>query len=322
MRILRKGISSLLCLCMVGILLPMAVFAAGKIDQKQKVELTLHAQMDQKPLVGAKFHIYQVASVDEYAQLTITDSFKSYPISLEETDDKSWVTLASTLEGYVQRDNVKAQSSGKTEKDGTLHVSSEDGKISQGLYLVIGDRHTQEKYYYDATPFLILLPSQDLEKNEWAYEAKVEVKYRAEKIPEKPETVTRKVLKKWVNRDKDTQAPKEVTVQLLKNGKVSDTVVLNEKNDWRHTWKDLDSKSQWKVVEKEVKGYQVSIKQEGITFVVTNTYIPKQTSTPPGTKKPPMTTLPQTGQLWWPVPCLLCLGVLFLVIGVYRRRER
>ena len=31
--------------------------------------------------------------------------------------------------------------------------------------------------------------------------------------------------------------------------------------------------------------------------------------------------LPQTGMLWWPVPVLLCAGLLSLLIGVMRRRR-
>ncbi len=35
----------------------------------------------------------------------------------------------------------------------------------------------------------------------------------------------------------------------------------------------------------------------------------------------PLAFLPQTGQLWWPVPLLLCGGLLMIVIGLLRRRE-
>ena len=30
--------------------------------------------------------------------------------------------------------------------------------------------------------------------------------------------------------------------------------------------------------------------------------------------------LPQTGQLWWPVPALLCAGLVLILAGVIRRR--
>ena len=61
----------------------------------------------------------------------------------------------------------------------------------------------------------------------------------------------------------------------------------------------------------------MQVTREGITFVVTNTYnenIPDKPTTP---TKP---TLPKTGQLWWPVPILISVGLLFTVIGLVRHR--
>ena len=40
--------------------------------------------------------------------------------------------------------------------------------------------------------------------------------------------------------------------------------------------------------------------------------------TPP--PEPPPDIVPQTGQLWWPVPVLMCGGLAFVLVGVIRRR--
>ena len=50
--------------------------------------------------------------------------------------------------------------------------------------------------------------------------------------------------------------------------------------------------------------------REGTTFLMTNTYPP---DTPP--------KIPQTGMLWWPVPLLVCGGLLFVVLGCRMRRR-
>ena len=62
-------------------------------------------------------------------------------------------------------------------------------------------------------------------------------------------------------------------VQLLRDGKVYDTVTLNEGNNWRHTWTGLDDDYTWRVVEyKTPEGYTVTVERQGITFVMTNTW--------------------------------------------------
>jgi len=35
----------------------------------------------------------------------------------------------------------------------------------------------------------------------------------------------------------------------------------------------------------------------------------------------PTKVLPQTGQLWWPVPVLLLAGLVLVVVGLARRKE-
>ena len=113
-------------------------------------------------------------------------------------------------------------------------------------------------------------------------------------------------------------------MQLLRDGRVYDTVTLSEENNWRYTWTGLDEDFTWRVVEAEVpEGYTVSVQREGITFVLTNTHLSCTPSDPPldrpsgnsGNK------LPQTGSLWWPVPLLLCGGILLLILGWGRRRH-
>lgn len=45
-------------------------------------------------------------------------------------------------------------------------------------------------------------------------------------------------------------------------------------------------------------------------------------TTPPTTKPPQKPSqLPQTGQLWWPVPVLICAGLACIVVGLIRRRR-
>ena len=316
---LCKRIVPLLLVMML--LLSTPAFAAGSIDLNREVTLTISYQDRGSPLVGANFSIYLVATVDETGELTTTDSFKQFNVDIRGKNDAAWRTLASTLEGYVLRDNVAPTDSGKTNADGILYFPTGSKKLTPGLYLVLGDRITQGGFRYDPMPFMVMLPTQDTDKNEWLYDVIVNPKHESSEIPDTPSTITRKVLKVWDDAN-SSDRPTEVTVQLLRDGKVYETVTLNAENNWRYTWSGLDDSYRWTVVEKECKGYTVQVERDGITFVITNTREVDVPDTPtPTTPKPTNPTLPQTGQLWWPVPLLVMGGLLFLVIGLFYRKR-
>lgn len=319
MKMNKRLISICLSLLLVFMLLPVSALAAGRIDLDQDVSLTITYQDHGTPLSGAVFNIYLVATVNAYGELETTEQFKIFNVDIPGKADDTWRALASTLEGYVLRDNIAATDSGKTDRNGQIAFPTGGKRLTAGLYLVLGERHTQDGYRYDATPFMVMLPSLDKENNVWSYDVAVSPKFDRSKIPGSSgdDTITRKVLKLWEDKGQEKDRPEEVIVQLLRDGKVFDTVTLNAANNWRYTWTALDNGYSWTVVEKETDNYTVEVTQEGITFVVKNTHnedIPDEPTTP---TKP---TLPQTGQLWWPVPVLIAAGLLFVVIGLLRRR--
>ena len=78
-----------------------------------------------------------------------------------------------------------------------------------------------------------------------------------------------------------------VTVNLLRDGKVEKSEVLNAKNGWTYTFDKLVEGHVWTVEEARVpSGYTVSYKTEGNTTIITNT---KDTPTPPPTPPTPPT---------------------------------
>jgi hypothetical protein len=98
-------------------------------------------------------------------------------------------------------------------------------------------------------------------------------------------------------------------VQLLQNGNLYDTVILSKENDWSYEWKNLPSDFNWTVVEKKIpNGYFLSVDKKKNGIILTNRY-----KEPP---PPPEEGIPQTGQLWWPVPLFLVVGCAFLYVGV------
>lgn len=354
MRISKRFTAVLFSVLLVLTLLPTQVLAVGSIDLERNASLTISYQNGKTPLTGAQFNIYLVAAADEQGSLTLTGPFTQFNVNIQGKDDDAWRALASTLEGYVLRDGISPTDSGTTDAKGVVKFPSSGTHLTPGLYLVLGNRHSQGGYYYEASPFMVMLPGFDKEADAWIYDVEANAKYESRKEPDEgSDTLTRKVLKVWKDSGYEEQRPEKIVVQLLRDGEVYDTVALTADNNWRHTWTDLDSNYKWTVVEKELEDYTVEVTREGITFVVSNTYTedvpdspdpteptppptepdePTKPGTPtepskptkPGTPTNPSTPdepkLPQTGQLWWPVPVLTAAGLLLIVAGLLRRR--
>ena len=347
-----KGI--LTCILITAMVLPGAALAAGKIDTDYNVTLTLSCRgQGDSGLYGQQYEIYQVADLNAYGEMTITEDFKDYAENIKITgkNDEAWRALASTLEGYVRQaayqGSLKPADSGRTDAQGNLMFPTSSGSaLKQGLYLVVGHYFVQGGYYYDPAPFMILLPDLDMEKNQWVYDVSAKPKQESGIVVSPPTYISKKVLKVWNDSGKEALRPAEVTVHLLRDGKVHDTVKLSAANSWKWSWDHLSAGYSWNVVEEVSGDYKVEITQEGITFVVKNTYdetnpdkpeipvIPEDPDVPLGPGNPDGSVdvnepdvplgpkLPQTGMLWWPVPALAALGLLLLGAGIlYRRRE-
>jgi len=100
-----------------------------------------------------------------------------------------------------------------------------------------------------------------------------------------PETTNVNVVKDWDdNNNNDGKRPGSVTVELLADGVVVDTAVLDESNDWKYTFSALDKFANGKeivynITESNVpEGYTVKVVFCEGEFKVVNSYIPENTS--------------------------------------------
>lgn len=300
--------------------------AEESMDARKKVQLIISFQENGAGIPDANFSIYRVADLDTNRSMVLSSAFERYNVKIEHQSESEMAGIASTLAGYVLRDQIAPAFSGVTDPEGMLSFSGE--QLKQGLYLLMGQRHVYNGRAYTFQPALVQLPMWNAADARWDYDVEIKPKYEANPDTPDAEKISRKVLKVWKDCEGVT-LPKEITVQLLRDGAVFDTVKLNAEMLWRHTWTELDANHQWTVVEKEMEDYNVLVTQEGITFVVTNAYDPKDPSPTP-TPKPTATPsdgkgsggskLPQTGQLWWPIPMLVSVGLLLIVVGLLRRR--
>jgi len=250
-------------MCMLALFAPMHAFA--QMDTSRPVSLTLSFQRGNLALKDAQFDLFHVAGVDVYGTLSPVSPFDQYRLDYS---PENWMLIAPTLEGIVFRDGIEPTRSGKTDEQGMIGFD----QLAHGVYLVIGHRHEQDGMVYDIQPFLLALPSTSPDTHEWLYDVTVRPKYVT--WPDKPcPPLTRKVLKAWNDEGYEWLRPEKITVHLLKDGEIADTVELSAENNWRYSWTDLSSEYDWVVVEEALPDYTTVVVQQGITFLMTNTYV-------------------------------------------------
>lgn len=294
--------------------------------KEEKQNLTIIYKDQDTPIENCEFQIYYVAALKETGEYVPTNAFEKYGLVFH---SEVIQRLAYTVEGYVARDGISPTKIATTNQWGSLVFEN----LPSGIYLVLASRHIQNDHAYETRPFIVSLAGAPEE---------VQVFPKSESKPPHPtEETSCKVLKIWDDKGFEQHRPKEIQVDLLENGTVIDTVVLNENNHWRYTWSGLNPTFRYVVAEKNVMGYIPFIDYQGITYTITNTYQenedpppsnpstppsnpssnPQSTPEPPGNITPPPEKLPQTGQLWWPVPLLCSLGLVFVIIGLLVRRK-
>lgn len=254
------------------------------------------------------FDFYRIADFSPTNGLTLTPPFAAYTQSVTALDALGELgpdelrTLSTTLEAVVLRDGVTPTYTAVTDDTGTLTLSQPE----LGVYLVLGESTCDDAYRYIPAPILVSIPNH-YEGDAWQYQITVEHN-KLEKYPTEDTTLRYRVLKIWADDGNESRRPADITVQLLQNGAVYDTVLLNAENNWAYQWADLPADGVWTAVEQAVpEGYSLTVEKEATGIVLTNTH-----TSPP----PPGEDLPPTGQIWWPVPILLVAGLVLLILGL------
>ena len=271
-------------------------------------------------LSDSEFTLYKIGNVTENGAVC-TEQFTPYHVDLKSEN------AAQTLAAYIQRDKLSPLASVKTNAKGEVRF---DG-LSKGVYLTIGESNVRDGMVYSVMPSIISLPYTENDSEKW--DAVAYVKYI--KSTQDSNGYDLSVVKVWKSSSGRTTYP-DVTVQLLGDGEVYDTVVLNAANSWKHSWTALNSSVNWTVTEKELDAdYTVDISNNNHVFTITNsvtdepettvavTTAPVTTPTAPTTKPgTPNPTIPQTGQLNWPIPVLGITGAALILIGLLMFRKK
>ena len=325
---MKKAIAAILTLLVLLTLCPSVFAQTIKTDMPCNLSLHYVDENDQ-PIPNLGVRLYRAADLTESGEKVPTASFVGYFEALKNT--KSAVEKAARLADLVRRDQLKADFTARTDSVGDVSFS----ELPTGEYLILSDTVTDDYTVLNTQPLLLQLPMIDERSGVYAYDVTASPKPERTKIER-----TLNLIVIWRDEQNRQKRPDSVTVELYCDGKLFDTQKITAENGWRYTWTDIldkeltasgaykknDSYSDatsayrdhpiigehsWYVIERGADGYTVTyaVRPENNTFIVINTL----------DVKPTEPTLPQTGQLWWPVPILAVCGLLMVVLGRKRK---
>lgn len=285
--------------------------ASEPINVSQKCTLTLSYACDGTAFEGVSVHLYKIASVSVDFQYALTPHFASTKIVLNgfKTNDE-WNAIRSTFDSYIIADKIKADFIAKTDSEGAVCFET----LTPGLYLadvgtVVGEELT---CFFDSA--LIALPGLDAEGH-WQYH--VTVASKSEMIPPSDKEIELKVLKLWKGDEGRNSRPKNIEVEIFRDGASYKKVVLSEDDNWSYSWTAKDDGAKWTVIERNTpSSYTMTAQNRGTSFILTNTYTPAKPDEP--------FDAPQTGDtsnIMLYVILMIVSGSMLIILGIIGKRN-
>ena len=292
-------------LCTLVMCITLCLPAAASFDPNRSCSLTLSYSRNGEACADLDIRIYRVAELCEDGTYELVPPFSQQPINIYGiTSQQEWKEIAQTVHNCVSANQIPPYRTQTTAADGNVRFTG----LETGLYMVEGTTAQCGNASVMFQDFMIYLPTPNGE--DYEYDVTAKPKY-TEYTP--PASYT--VIKVWKDGDKPDSRPKSVTVDILKDSAVQETVKLDSGNNWCYTWEAADDGSVWTVMETDVPaGYKLTITNNEGTFVITNA------------KTPTTPNIPQTGDtapvvLYAVLLCVSGFGLVMLSILWMRNRN-
>lgn len=282
-----KNIKYLIVLLLLLIIPTYAQADIVDFNKKGTITIELIESTDNTKVSNAEITIYKLANateVDNNLSFKYIDELKDCNVNI--TDLKE---VTTELNDCI-KDKVLPSYNLITDANGTVKFNN----LDLGLYLVKETKVPDKYSSFD--PFLLMIPMQI--DNSWNYD-----------IVSNPKTDIIKlidiIVKKEWNNDTSSKLPESVTIELLKDNQVIDTIKLSKENNWTYTWENIEKSDKYTVREIDIPvGYTPTYKNYEYTFIVTNT-----------------NTLIKTGTNTMFIELSLLLGLILITIGIIYNKK-
>ena len=255
-----------LMLATIGLSAPAATAATTASGTTAEGSLTVTYQYQEAALNNADINLYRLADWSATGGYTPTGDFANhtaYPVD--------WDIL--NADQQTLRDAVNKPAAENTLKTDSAGVATFN-QLKDGLYLAVVAPYQGKALTCQTAAMLVALPNVHKDADE---QRTLSIEPKADCAV--PPTTTVSVTKVWKDTDQ-SKRPESVTMNLLQDGKIYDSIVLNAANGWEYTWKGLQAKHEYTVVEANVPGnYTALVDRENNDYTVTNTAKPEPAKT-------------------------------------------
>lgn len=151
-----QALPAVFCLVLALLSFPQTALAADK----ETCTLTVHYLDERTPIPDAKFSLYRVAALKEKSEEYYEPEERfaeSGAVLQRRMNNELWAEAANTLSAFADKNNLKADVSGKTDKDGLLTFSN----LKPGLYLLSGSDTDGKEKSYHSNAACVVLPEKD-----------------------------------------------------------------------------------------------------------------------------------------------------------------
>lgn len=267
-RTAKHRIIMALC-CMFALMLATIGLSAPAATAATTAEgsLTVTYQYQEAALNNADINLYRLADWSAKGGYTPTGDFANhtaYPVDWDilNADQQTLRDFANTMAGYIAVNKPTAENTLKTDSAGVATFN----QLKDGLYLAVVAPYQGNVLTCQTAAMLVALPNVHKDA---ADQRTLSIEPKADCAV--PPTTTISVTKVWKDKDQ-SKRPESVTMNLLQDGKIYDSIMLNNANDWKYTWKGLQAKHEYTVVEANMPGnYTALVDRENNDYTVTNT---------------------------------------------------
>ncbi|MBR2884305.1 MAG: Cna B-type domain-containing protein [Clostridia bacterium] len=306
---------ALICLCFW--LTPCYTMASSTTDASEPINvnqecmLTLTYICEGTAFEDVSVKLYKIADVSSDFQYTLTSHFEQSELILNGVrTNGEWNVIRSTLEAHIIADNIKADAVAKTDSEGLVCFES----LKPGLYLSTVGTVTGKELtcFFDSA--LVALPGLSADGRP---QYQVTVASKSEMIPSSDKEIELKVFKLWKGDEGRNSRPKNIEVEIFRDGASYKKVVLSEDDNWSYSWTAKDDGAKWTVIERNTPSrYTMTAQNRDTSFILTNTYTPAK---PDGPFDPPQTG--DTSNIMLYVILMIVSGSILILLGIIGKRN-